>query len=111
MFKKLPSLSHLKVFGYRAYPLILNKKRDKFEPTSQADCVLAGYDERKGIYWIYNRSKRSMFRSRDVKFNEQLFVTKENKSEVIEEEFNNSTNLMSDTEDQIEDQVEDQVDD
>ena len=68
--------------------------------------MLAGYDEREGIY----RSKISMFRSRDVKFNEQLFVTKENKSEVIEEEFNNSTNLMSDTEDQIEDQVEDQVD-
>ena len=51
-FKKLPSLSHLKVFGCRAYRLILNKKRDKFEPTAKADCVLAGYDERKGIYCI-----------------------------------------------------------
>ena len=73
--------------------------------------MLADYDERERIYWTYNKSKGSMLRSRDVKFNEQLFVTKESINEVIEEEFHISTNLMSDTEDQIEDQVEDQVDD
>ena len=32
---------------------------------------MAGYDESDGIYWIYNKSNRSMFRCRDVKFNEQ----------------------------------------
>ena len=71
MFKKPPSLNHLKIFGSKAYPLILNKKRSKFEPTAQDNCIMAGYDESDGIYWIYNKSNRSMFRCRDVKFNEQ----------------------------------------
>ena len=68
---KLPALSHLKVFGCNAYPLILDKKqRNKFKPTALTNCVFVGYDERDGIYWIYNKSNRQIFRSRDVKFNE-----------------------------------------
>ena len=76
MFKKLPSLKHLKVFECKAFPLIVDNKRDKFEPTAQANCVMASYDECDGIYWIYNKSTRKIFRSRDVKFNEKLMAQK-----------------------------------
>ena len=48
------------------------KKRDKFEPTAKANCVMAGYDDKDGIYWIYNKSNQKMMRSRDVKFNEKM---------------------------------------
>ncbi len=77
MFNRPPSLKHLKIFGCRAYPLIVNKKRDKFEPTAQEHCVMAGYDDKVGIYWIYNKSKRTLFRSRDVTFNEEMAVQDE----------------------------------
>ena len=62
---------HLRIFGCTAYPLIMTK-RNKFEPTAQANCILAGFDDSDGIYWIYNRTTRKMFRSRDVKFNESF---------------------------------------
>jgi len=71
MFNKLPEIRHLRIFGCTAYPLIMTK-RNKFEPTAQANCILAGFDDSDGIYWIYNRTTRKMFRSRDVKFNESF---------------------------------------
>ena len=75
-FKKLPTLNHLKVFGCKAYPLILNKKRTKFDPTALANCVMVGYDDSNGIYWIFDKSNRKLFRSRDVTFNEDMKLTK-----------------------------------
>ena len=76
LYDKLPSLSHLRIFGCKAYALILNKNRNKLEPTAQADCIMIGYDESDGIYWIYNKTKRTMFRGRDIHFNEQIFLNK-----------------------------------
>ncbi len=71
MFNKLPEIRHLRIFGCTAYPLIMTK-RNKFEPTAQANCILAGFDDSDGIYWIYNRTTRKIFRSRYVKFNESF---------------------------------------
>ena len=71
MFNKPPALNHLKIFGCKAFPLIVNKKKTKFEPTAQDNCIMAGYDDSVCIYWIYNKLTSCMFRSRDVKFNEQ----------------------------------------
>ena len=65
-------MSHLKIFGCIAYPLIVNKDRSKFDPTAEQNCIMIGYDEHTSIYWIYNKSKRTAFRSRDVKFNENM---------------------------------------
>ena len=45
MFKKLPSLSHLKKFGCKAYLLILNKKRDK---TYCSSCLCVSWLRWKG---------------------------------------------------------------
>ena len=40
------------IFGCKAYTLILNKKINKFKPTAQTYCVMPGYDESEGIYWV-----------------------------------------------------------
>ena len=72
VYNKLPALAHLKVFGCKAFPLILNQEKSKFQPTAQANCVMVGYDESDGIYWIFNKSKKTIFRSRDVTFHEQI---------------------------------------
>ena len=99
MFDKKPSLSHLRIFGCKAYPLILNKKRNKFEPTAQTNCVMAVYDESEGIYWVFNKSNRSMFRSRDLKFNEQMISKNENLHENLESDFFEiSYNLLNESE-------------
>ena len=45
IFKKLPSLKHLKVFGCKAYPLIVKKQCDKFEPTAHSNYKMVGYDK------------------------------------------------------------------
>jgi transposase InsO family protein len=34
LFKKLPNINHLKIFGCAAYPLNNDKQRDKFHPTA-----------------------------------------------------------------------------
>ena len=55
MFNKPANLNHLRIFGSKAYPLVLNKKLNKFEPTAHKNCILAGYDDCDGIYWIFNK--------------------------------------------------------
>jgi hypothetical protein len=35
---------------------------------------MVGYGESDSIYWIYDKSKKKMFKSRDIRFNENLFL-------------------------------------
>ena len=91
LYDKLLAISHLKIFGCKAYPLIVNRDRYKFESTAQANCIMIGYAESNGIYWIYNKTRRTMFRSRDVKFNEEMCLSKNsisNKDEWIDFDLN-----------------------
>ncbi len=105
-YNKLPALSHLKVFGCDAYPLIVDKKqRKKFLPTALANCVFVGYDERDGIYWIYNMSNRQIFRSRDVKFHENN-SRKVNNSENSEEWFTMDYSTIQPSEESLSDNTE-----
>ena len=76
VFNKLPKINHLKMFGSEAYPLDLNKKGDKFEPVAKKNCILIGYGDKEGIYWLLDKSSLKVFRSRDVKFNESKLVFK-----------------------------------
>ncbi len=69
---KIPTMAHLRIFGCTAYPLIVNEDRHKFDPTAEQHCIMIGYDDHPSIYWLYNKSKRTVFRSRDVKFNENI---------------------------------------
>jgi hypothetical protein len=66
---KLPKLSHLKIFGCEAYPLDLVNQNSKFEARAKKNCIMIGYAEKEGIYWIYDKFKKQIFKSRDVKFN------------------------------------------
>ena len=75
MFKKLPNLKHLKIFGCDAYPLKLNEKGDKFRATAKGKCLMIGYGDKEGIYWILEKETRKTFRSRDVRFNENRMVS------------------------------------
>jgi hypothetical protein len=72
---------------------------------------MAGYGEKEGIYWIYNKETKKMFRSRDVKFNENTILecSKENvidmsefisnnESEKENKELNNQNNFRAEEE-------------
>ena len=70
MFKTEPRLNHLRIFGCDSYPHELNKISDKFQPVARQNCVMIGYGEKEGIYWVWDKVSRKEFRTRDVKFNE-----------------------------------------
>ena len=73
LHNKLPKLNHLKIFGCEAYPLILTKRNDKFDKVAKDNCIFIGYTDKEGIYWLLDKSNNKVFRSRDVKFNGQMF--------------------------------------
>ena len=83
-FKKLPNLKHLKIFGCDAYPLKLNEHGDKFAATAKKNCIMIGYGDKEGIYWILDKETRKIFKSRDVRFNEsELLAEKLNESGLL----------------------------
>ena len=61
MFRILPNIEHLRIFGCSAYPLDLVNKNDKFEATAIKNCIMIGYGDSEGIYWIYNKDKKKFF--------------------------------------------------
>ena len=70
LFNRLPKIKHLRIFGCEAYPLNPYVDKDKFEPRAFENCIMIGYGDSEGIYWIYNTKSQKIFRSRDVTFNE-----------------------------------------
>ena len=40
LFKKLPNLNHMKIFGCAAYPLKLGQNEVKFKPVVYKDCIM-----------------------------------------------------------------------
>ena len=72
MYGKLPKISHLRIFGCKAYPMKLNNKDDKFEAVAKRNCIMIGYGDKEGIYCILDRNSNKVFRSRDIKFDEKL---------------------------------------
>jgi hypothetical protein len=71
--KEKPDLSHLHVFGCRAYPYIKNiPRKDKLEPRAHLG-YLVGYDS-TNIYRIWVPSIERVIRTRDVTFDDnQLY--------------------------------------
>ena len=74
LYNKKPKIKHLIIFGSDAYPLELTNKRDKFEPTAKSNCIMIGYGNKEGIYWIFDKINRKAFRSTDFKFNEESIL-------------------------------------
>jgi hypothetical protein len=71
---KKPKINHLIIFGSDAYPLELTNAREKFGPTAKPNCIMIGYGSKEGIYWIFDKTNKEVFRSRDVKFNEDSIL-------------------------------------
>ena len=67
-----PTLSHMHIYGCRAYPLKHNiPKLQKLEPRAHIG-YLVGYDSRN-IFRIWIPSKNQVIRTRDVSFDENTF--------------------------------------
>ncbi|KAK3001619.1 hypothetical protein RJ639_020658 [Escallonia herrerae] len=70
LFQKVPSYSHLRVFGCLCYAH--TKSVDKFAPKSRR-CVFLGYPPGKKGWRVYDLETNQVFFSRDVKFEETVF--------------------------------------
>ncbi|GJR08028.1 ribonuclease H-like domain-containing protein [Tanacetum coccineum] len=89
IYKKCPTLSHLRVFGCLCLATIVNNN-DKFSSRSEK-CVMIGYSNFKNGYRLYSLDKHQFIFLRDVKFFENIFPFKD--SEV---EQNDSANVFQD---------------
>lgn len=75
-FFRKPSISHLRVFGCKAYRHIRKETRhSKFEPVS-SEGVLIGYDQDNFNYLIYALTSRNVVMSHDVTFEEDVYPMK-----------------------------------
>lgn len=71
-FRK-PSISHLRVFGCKAYRLIRKELRSsKFEPVS-SEGILVGFDQDNFNYQIFDLTSQKIIMSHDVTFDESQF--------------------------------------
>ena len=64
-----PKVEHLRVFGCDAYSHIPKDERSKFDSKAKK-CILLGYGSQTKGYKLFDQSKRKVFHSRDVTFNE-----------------------------------------
>ena len=67
--KKRPSVSHLRVFGCKAYVHVPKDERGKLDNKAKK-CILVGYGEETKGYRLYDPDKKRICFSRDVSFNE-----------------------------------------
>ncbi|CAJ2641560.1 unnamed protein product [Trifolium pratense] len=72
LYQKLPSYSHLKVFGCLCFPLIPSTTRNKLQPRSKP-CVFLGYPSNHRGYKCLDLSNHKIFISRHVIFDENVF--------------------------------------
>ncbi|GJU89132.1 putative RNA-directed DNA polymerase [Tanacetum coccineum] len=79
IYKKAPSLFHLRVFGCLYFATIVNNN-DKFGSRSEK-CVMIGYSNFKKGYKLYSLDKHQFIFSRDVKFFETVFPFKDSIAE------------------------------
>ncbi|KAJ0909110.1 putative RNA-directed DNA polymerase [Helianthus annuus] len=78
MFGFKPSFAHLRVFGCLCFSTILNNS-DKLSFNAEK-CVLIGYSNTKKGYKLWSLDNKKEFYSRDVKFYENVFPFKSNKT-------------------------------
>jgi hypothetical protein len=72
LFSKIPSYSHLKVFGCLAYVSTLSRNKTKFDPRD-TPCIVIGYPHNIKGYKFYNLQNQSVIISRNAIFHETIF--------------------------------------
>ena len=70
--KKKPSVSHLRIFGCKAFSHIPKDERGKLDCKAKR-CIFVGYGEETKGYRLYDPDKRRIYFSRDVSFNEDEY--------------------------------------
>ena len=71
LYKKIPSYSHLRIFGCLAYATNVHVPH-KFAPRA-TKCVFIGYPIGQKAYKLYDIESNRVFTSRDVIFHEDIF--------------------------------------
>ena len=64
-----PDLSHMRVFGSKAYAQIHKSRRGKLDKVSKP-CTLVGYSTQRKGYVLWDAASKKFFQSRDVYFDE-----------------------------------------
>jgi len=72
LYGKLPSYSHIRVFGCLAYATNVHVSH-KFAPRDQK-CAFLGYPLRQKAYKLYDLETHQVFTSCDVVFHEDIFL-------------------------------------
>jgi hypothetical protein len=72
LFSKVPSYSHLKVFGCLAYVSTLSRNKTKFDPRATPSIFIGYQHDMKG-YKFYNLQTQSVIISRNAIFHETIF--------------------------------------
>lgn len=80
-----PSLSHLRVVGCLAYAHNKNTKGDKFASRSRR-CILLGYPLGTKGWKLFDLEQETVFISRDVEFQENIFPYSDKKTPIQDEE-------------------------
>ena len=64
-----PSVTHLRIFGCKAYAHVPHEKRQKLDSKTM-ECTHLGYSDHKRAYMLVHRSSGRLIESRDVHFDE-----------------------------------------
>ena len=72
LFGKVPSYTHLRVFGSLCFITTTKQGRDKFQDRAKT-CVFMGYPYGKKGYRVLELSTSRFYKSRDVVFHENIF--------------------------------------
>ncbi len=68
-YGKKPDVSHLRVFGSKAFALVPDVNRQKLDPKAK-ECVFVGYSEGSKAYRLWNPASQKIVISRNVIFDE-----------------------------------------
>jgi hypothetical protein len=70
LYEKKPNVSHLRIFGCKAYPFVFDQRQKKLDDKT-SEGVFIGYDENSAAYRVYIPRERKICKSIYVIFDEE----------------------------------------